>query len=1020
MSLESTNLIPINFSVNTRKPHLLSTSSYSNQKEEKITSFRKAIFVQKKTKSSFKTTKNSPKRALLDNLPHSNLITNIIIKRKSKHNKGKSNSLTSAENTEKIKKINFFPINNFLSKVKEKISTEQKYINTYQNDNNLNSTKHKILILKERCNSVVNRKDAKSQQQQQRLRNTKSITKRNANNNSSNSKGIFPSASTKNYSKTKYKINSMNCNNNNNTNNNSTFTSTVATVSKSKADKQQQQQNVSSIHIHTHTHIHMHTASVTTAYRTQQQSRAQSIERNSKKKNASVNNNHHHSNNYHTPSSIGDNNSSNNIIIKTPSNKGFNIKNVTHYKGLSEVSKSNNSTTSTFNNKNFNNILKEFAKCRKVIFNNNNIIINSNNSNQNNNNNNNNNTCLNSPSVNGNTANTRKDMLHPHSHCSQVPNTHSSNIKSKKLKIKNISIEKNPIQASLTHDEDDIILGKITHSQTTVSSFNIITSYIKNFTSSHNGLYPSTHYQFYTYGRLLGKGAFGKVNLCLHLLTGRIVAIKSINKSSYLKSNQNKAKIQSETKIMQLLNRSKHIVQMFETFETKKHLCIVMEYIFAGDLLNYIRKRSRLNEDISKFIFKQLILGLKDIHNKNIVHRDIKLDNILIDLDNKIKICDFGVSHRLKRNDETMTQQCGTPAYIAPEILRDKGYCGFGVDIWSSGIVLYAMLSGGVPFKGVNKEELFKSILNDPVKQIHDISDEANNLLMKLLDKNPDTRINITGILTHPWLITLDNEDINLFTNAERSILGKGNIDYSSLKAISTSSDLELFSLDNINTEKHISNNDKNHQTKSVILAPYNTSLNEDEKVNEIEHYNIANFIERGDGLIEYQGCIKELNRNYELNNNDEIDNGIIKSFSNNAGANNKDTGTPNMNNCYNDKSNLSSCAYSKDISPFINSSLQSQPLSPFNEFNSSVYGDKGYLKEGNEEDKKNKERVLNELEKRGYGKEYLIDCLNRNKMNYATTGFYLLMKYLHYNVFLIYQIDIHNSQKHVEFYKSF
>ena len=101
------------------------------------------------------------------------------------------------------------------------------------------------------------------------------------------------------------------------------------------------------------------------------------------------------------------------------------------------------------------------------------------------------------------------------------------------------------------------------------------------------------------------------------------------------------------------------------------------------------------------------------------------------------------------------------------------------------------------------------------------------------------------------------------------------------------------------------------------------------------------------------------------------------------------------MNNCYNDKSNMSSCAYSKDISPFINSSLQSQPLSPFNEFNSSVYGDKGYLKEGNEEDKKNKERVLNELEKRGYGKEYLIDCLNRNKMNYATTGFYLLMKYI-------------------------
>ena len=118
-----------------------------------------------------------------------------------------------------------------------------------------------------------------------------------------------------------------------------------------------------------------------------------------------------------------------------------------------------------------------------------------------------------------------------------------------------------------------------------------------------------------------------------------------------------------EKSIMKTLSSSDYIVKMFETYETKKHICIVMEYICAGDLLSYIKKRSKLTEPIAKFIFKQIILAIQYIHNHNIVHRDIKLDNILIDLDNKIKICDFGVSKRINHN-EIMYEQCGTPTYI--------------------------------------------------------------------------------------------------------------------------------------------------------------------------------------------------------------------------------------------------------------------------------------------------------------------------------------------------------------------
>ena len=233
-----------------------------------------------------------------------------------------------------------------------------------------------------------------------------------------------------------------------------------------------------------------------------------------------------------------------------------------------------------------------------------------------------------------------------------------------------------------------------------------LTQYLTNFYKKHSH-YPSTKLKFYKYGRLLGRGAFGKVNLCLHILSGHLVAIKSINKQT-LKSKI-KNKIFLETKILKKIFKLKGNTKIFEIFETKKHYNIVMEYISGGDLLTYIKKRNKLSEKVSKFIFKQIILSLKDIHNLNIVHRDVKLDNILIDINNTIKLCDFGVSKILEKDSYTMREQCGTPAYIAPEILSGE-YKGFSCDVWSSGVVLYSMLSGNVPFKGKDINDLHENI----------------------------------------------------------------------------------------------------------------------------------------------------------------------------------------------------------------------------------------------------------------------------------------------------------------------
>ena len=148
---------------------------------------------------------------------------------------------------------------------------------------------------------------------------------------------------------------------------------------------------------------------------------------------------------------------------------------------------------------------------------------------------------------------------------------------------------------------------------------------------------------------MLGRGAFGKVSLGMHKLSRKLVAIKSINKE-YLSEEKQKNKVMHEVGILLRL-RHPSIVKLFETFETGRHILLVMELCAGGDLLNYVRKRKKIEEDSAKYIFKQIIEGLGYIHSKNILHRDIKLDNILLDGKGKVKIADFGVSKNVKKGE---------------------------------------------------------------------------------------------------------------------------------------------------------------------------------------------------------------------------------------------------------------------------------------------------------------------------------------------------------------------------------
>ena len=558
-------------------------------------------------------------------------------------------------------------------------------------------------------------------------------------------------------------------------------------------------------------------------------------------------------------------------------------------------------------------------------------------------------------------------------------------IEKKKKEYKNIeNNEKNKENNNYYNKNTISNLSSTTHdSNYYMEKCNSLSKYIKDYYRRYNK-YPNTNLNFYLYGRLIGQGAFGKVNIGLNILTGRVVAIKSFNKKSLSTNGDNMKKILSETDLMKKLNHP-NVTKILEMFEDEEYILIAMEYINGGNLFSFVKKRRKLSEKTAKFLFRQIILGIKHIHSKKIVHRDIKLENILIDLNNNIKICDFGIGRILKNEKQLLYDKCGTPMYMAPEILtssKTKGYEGYPVDIWSSGISLYIMLSGTLPFNLKNNEssdmseesnhnniELQYSIINKEPKKIEKISNEARDLLKGLLNKNPRKRLTIEQILNHPWLINDErkyykNKKYHLFTKAEMIMLSKTYIDYRNgliedLKENFTISNLKLESKENPEKNKKL----KNITTKSSLLAPYNTLIQNEESIsedyqNEFDDLANPNIILENDILI-INNKIKEYNLNYELNNNGECDNGML--------INTK----------------------TETISSSVNNQSQ---ISSRNENEDDI--DDNTDNEDEEEQEKKTEKILEEIERIGYDRRYVINCVKNNELCHASAIFYLMMNY--------------------------
>ncbi|XP_008245418.1 PREDICTED: CBL-interacting serine/threonine-protein kinase 14 [Prunus mume] len=254
----------------------------------------------------------------------------------------------------------------------------------------------------------------------------------------------------------------------------------------------------------------------------------------------------------------------------------------------------------------------------------------------------------------------------------------------------------------------------------------------------------------YELGRLLGRGAFAKVYHARNVDTGQSVAIKAVSKQKVLKGGFT-AHVKREISIMRRL-RHPHIVKLYEVLATKTKIYFIMEFAKGGELFAKISK-GRFSEDLSRRYFQQLISAVGYCHSRGVFHRDLKPENLLLDENWNLKVSDFGLSAVTEqvRPDGLLHTLCGTPAYVAPEILAKKGYEGAKVDIWSCGIILFVLNSGYLPFNDQNLMVMYRKIYKGDFRFPRWTSPDLRRLISRLLDTNPETRITVDEILKDSW-----------------------------------------------------------------------------------------------------------------------------------------------------------------------------------------------------------------------------------------------------------------------------
>ena len=333
----------------------------------------------------------------------------------------------------------------------------------------------------------------------------------------------------------------------------------------------------------------------------------------------------------------------------------------------------------------------------------------------------------------------------------------------------------------------------------------------------------------------IGEGNFGKVKFCIFKKTGEEFAIKIINKKKI--KDKMKNSFFKENEIATKFNHI-NVIYVFRIFEDKENFYLVMEYCQKGELFDYIVQHQRLSEREAAIFFYQLINGVEYIHSKGIAHRDLKPENLLLTNDKTLKIIDFGLSHEFDPNSYLLKTKCGSPSYAAPEIISCQYYDGFKTDIWCCGIILYAMLCGFLPFEGDDNYILFRNILECDPEMPDWLSISSRDLIIKILNPEPDERITLDEIKRHKFylkgkkLCKINYDDMNTYVKMRKLKIDRNKVIDDIIK---------MDNNNNINNNKEKSNEKINRKNNIKIKYCNTISGNKSKTKPFIKNLNMKN-----------------------------------------------------------------------------------------------------------------------------------------------------------------------------------
>uniref|UniRef100_A0A6I8RR40 BR serine/threonine kinase 1 n=1 Tax=Xenopus tropicalis TaxID=8364 RepID=A0A6I8RR40_XENTR len=274
------------------------------------------------------------------------------------------------------------------------------------------------------------------------------------------------------------------------------------------------------------------------------------------------------------------------------------------------------------------------------------------------------------------------------------------------------------------------------------------------------GIHPyqqQQHAQYvgpYRLEKTLGKGQTGLVKLGVHCITGQKVAIKIVNREKLSESVL--MKVEREIAILKLIEHP-HVLKLHDVYENKKYLYLVLEHVSGGELFDYLVKKGRLTPKEARKFFRQIISALDFCHSYSICHRDLKPENLLLDEKNNIRIADFGMAS-LQVGDSLLETSCGSPHYACPEVIKGEKYDGRRADVWSCGVILFALLVGALPFDDDNLRQLLEKVKRGVFHMPHFIPPECQNLLRGMIEVEPEKRLSLEQIQKHSWYLGGKNE----------------------------------------------------------------------------------------------------------------------------------------------------------------------------------------------------------------------------------------------------------------------